>query len=719
MNKVSSAVAALALVLAAFLVISGCGKGGSAPGTVTSVTITPTTATVQINETTQFNATVNLSSGSSATSTSTAVTWEVNGVAGGSATTGTIVADSADVQVGIYTAPHVVPSTNNGQVTIAAVAPQDPNSTTTTTGPTVTSNTATVTIGLGQGLAITTTSATVAAGGGFQFGATLNGLVDLNATWSVSSANGGNLGTIDTNSGFYRAPNFPPPGGVVTITAQDGGATATATVQITYSDESLNGPFAFTYVGNDSSGFLAVAGSFVTNGSGSIVSGVEDVQSLLTGISTELTFTGSYAVGPDGRGSASIVSSRGTNTLDFVMTTNQHAALIRFDANFTGAGSIDEQNLNDLGTSTSLLAGPYVFALTGTDAGFHPETAGGRFSANGGGSIPQTATVIDVNDNGTVTSAAGGDTSLQGSYSFDTSFPGTARGTINLTSTTTGPLQFAFYLVDGTHMHLVEIDRNAFLAGEVLTGASGNSFSNSNVTSGNYVFTSGGTSAGSADVLGGVFVSDGGGNVTGGATDHNSGGTVTLNAALGSCAYTVNSTNSRIDLKLFVGSGTCPTTPAASVSEFAAYPTTQGSVILIQLDSGGITTGTAFLQQSATATLAGNFAVVLAGQGVFHQSPASVQQNAIGQVTLSGSAVTSGNLNVNTFSAVFPQADPISAAGSSLGAPGTHGRGTLVLAGTDPGVTYNLIYYLIDGGHALLLDQDKTLVNIGLLANQF
>ena len=55
----------------------------------------------------------------------------------------------------------------------------------------------------------------------------------------------------------------------------------------------------------------------------------------------------------------------------------------------------------------------------------------------------------------------------------------------------------------------------------------------------------------------------------------------------------------------------------------------------------------------------------------------------------------------------------------SLGAPGTNGRGPLVLAGTDPGVTYHLIYYLIDSGHALLLDQDKTLVNIGLLSNQF
>lgn len=719
MNKRTSSVAVLSFALAVALIVVGCGggSGSTAPGTVTSVVIAPTTATVPINTTSEFTATVNLSN--SSTTTDTAVTWLVNGVQGGNSTVGTIVSDSADVQVGIYTAPKTVPATNNGQVNITATAPQDPNDTT-TTGSIITSNTAVVTIGIGQGLLVAPSSTSVAAGGSAQFGATLNGLTDLNATWTVSSTNGGNIGSI-TTGGLYTAPNSPPPGGSVTITAHDpiAAATATATAQIVYSFKSLNGPFAFSYVGNDSSGFLAAAGSFVVDGAGHIVNGVEDKESFLTGISTQLAISGTYSVGSDGRGTASLVSSRGTDTLAFVLTNNQHGAVIRFDANFTGAGSLDQQNLNDLGTSPSLLSGPYVFALTGTDAAFHPEVAGGRFSANGGGGIPQTATVIDVNDNGTVTSAPGGDTSLQGTYAFDTSFPGSARGTLTLTSNTTGALQFAFYLVDGTHLHLVEIDRSAFLAGEVFTGASGNSFSNANLAPGNYAFTSGGTSASTAYALGGVFASDGGGNVTGGVTDKNSAGTVTTNAALGSCAYGVNSTNSRIDLKLFVGSGACPATPAASVYEFAAYPTAQASALVVELDSAGISTGSAFFQQSATATLTGSFAVALAGQGVFHNSPASIQQYVVGQATLAGTSVTSGNLNVNTFSAVFPQPDPLSTTLSSLSSPGANGRGTLVLAATDPNVTYHLIYYLISADNVLLFDQDKTLVLLGVLGDQF
>ena len=80
----------------------------------------------------------------------TVVTWEVNGVAGGSTATGTIVSSTTDEQVGVYTAPGVVPSSNNGQVNITAVAPQNPSSTTSTTSSaTITSNTAVVTIGAG------------------------------------------------------------------------------------------------------------------------------------------------------------------------------------------------------------------------------------------------------------------------------------------------------------------------------------------------------------------------------------------------------------------------------------------------------------------------------------------------------------------------------------------------------------------------------------------
>ncbi|HUN63177.1 MAG TPA: hypothetical protein VMU53_14365 [Candidatus Sulfotelmatobacter sp.] len=71
------------------------GKGGG--GSAVSLSLTPTSATVIVNNTEIFQATVT-------GSTNTAVTWEVNGVVNGNSTFGTISS------AGIYTAPTSVPS---------------------------------------------------------------------------------------------------------------------------------------------------------------------------------------------------------------------------------------------------------------------------------------------------------------------------------------------------------------------------------------------------------------------------------------------------------------------------------------------------------------------------------------------------------------------------------------------------------------------------------
>ena len=76
------------------------------------IAVSPLNVTVNLAQTQQFTATV---SGTS----NTAVTWTVNGVAGGSAATGTISAS------GLYTAPAVLP--NPPTVTIAATSAADAN----------------------------------------------------------------------------------------------------------------------------------------------------------------------------------------------------------------------------------------------------------------------------------------------------------------------------------------------------------------------------------------------------------------------------------------------------------------------------------------------------------------------------------------------------------------------------------------------------------------
>ncbi len=726
MQRSKPALYLLCLLTLAIVSFPGCGGGTNACNNVTAITVTSAANTVALN--TQVDLTAEVTLSNSTITTSTAVTWQVNGTNGGNSTIGTIVPSATDVNVGVYTAPGVVPSTNNGEVMITAIITQAATCGSTASA-TITSNTVYITIGAGAGLAVTPTQATVGAGGNEQFEALLNSVVDSSATWTVSPTTGG--GSINPTTGLYTAPLVPPPGGTVTVTATDGAVMASATVTVVYSDASLQGPFAFSYTGDDASGLIAVAGSFATDGQGNILSGVEDIVSFGGLVATRVSIIAgnnggngsNYVVGPDGRTSAVIVTSRGTQKWQFVLTSTQHALLTRFDTGTTGSGTIDQQNLNALTNSNSIISGPYVFSATG-DAGFSPEGIAGRFTANGAGGIPESASIVDQNDNGTAKTS---DTTLSGSYSFDSTEAGTGRGILNLSSTNTGPIQFAFYVIGAntqgvaTQMHIVEIDQAGYLAGDVYLAPSGNSFTVASLVASNYVFTAGGNSSAGSYAEGGVFTSDGGGNVSSGVLDTNNAGTATANTTVNACAYTVDPTTGRIDLKLLTTAGACSSGPGTP--EFAVYQTADGTALMLELDSAAVATGVAYLQQPSPAALSGDFALALTGQGIFRNAPGSYQSDADGQAVLAGSFVSSGNLDINNYSTPPYQSDPLandtSITPSSIGAPATNGRGTAVLVATDPPATYNLVYYLIDANTALFLGQDKTRVETGIVVRQF
>ena len=715
----------LATALAGILTQVSCG-GGSTAATVTSVTISPSSQSVGINSEIDFEAVVNLSNAT--TSTSTAVTWQVNGITNGDLlTVGSITPSATDNEQATYVAPGIVPATDNGVVNITAIVNQTAT-TSTTTPVTVTSNTATVTITVQLGLTVTPAITTVPAGGNFQFTAIQNNIADTNVTWAVSSANGGNIGSIDVNSGLYTAPLYPPPGQSVTITATtaDGNnTTATSSAKIVYSDASLSGPYAFSYSGGVGSAYSAVAGSFVTDGKGTILSGIEDATSYLTGTSVQVPiFGGNYAVGADGRTNATLNTGLGTGVAwQFALTTNQHALMILFNKNSGGSGTIDQQNLNALSPSDSVLlqcgsttSCPYVFGVSGSDATFNQEGIAGRFSVNNVGQIPAGGTILDLNDGGAVTAS---DTSLNGSYAFDTTHTGTGRGTITLTSDSTEQIQYAFYTIDSTHLKLVEIDRVNNLAGDMFSAPTGSSFTGAELAAANYVFTAAGATSTGPYAAGGEFTSDGSANVTAGRFDNNSNGTAgSTNATLGSCAYSVDATTGRIDLNLCASGG------SSSLSEFAMYPTSAGTGVLIEIDASANASGLAYTQTIQTvaapvqAPVVGSFALALGGDAV-STGAAPVQLDADGQVTLNSGAVSAGNLDLNEYNAVYTK-DPASATTSTISIPDTTtGRGTAVLKATDPAVSYTLVYYVIDNNTALLLDQDTVRIGIGAIARQY
>jgi len=210
----------LALLVALGLLMLNAACAGAVGGGTTSsnvtVTISPASASVLLGDGVAFSATV---SGNS----NTAVTWTVNGVAGGNIQVGSISAN------GQYTAPQILPAPSS--VTVSATAQADSSATAS----------ATVTITSDVVVSIST-SATVPAGGSQVFSASVTsaGEPSHSVTWSIDGIAGGNsnVGTISSagaDSAIYTAPAIAPnpPGVTVTaISVADVSKSASATVTI-------------------------------------------------------------------------------------------------------------------------------------------------------------------------------------------------------------------------------------------------------------------------------------------------------------------------------------------------------------------------------------------------------------------------------------------------------------------------------------------------------
>jgi len=559
-------------------------------------------------------------------------------------------------------------------------------------------------------------------------------------------------GLIDSN-GSYTAPLTPPPGGSTTITAISGTGSSTlsgtATAAITFSNESLNGFYAFSYKGSGSKGFLAAAGSFIAQGStgasGQIFGGVEDVFTTGSSSAAHSQFTGTFAVNPDGSGSATLPNSV---MWAFTLVSNatggsaRHALLIRFDAAGTGSGTLDAQNPALL--TASAFSGNYAFGLSGIDGSGNPLSLAGRFFADGVGLIPLGSGVQDINDNGkstlsltssgTTTSTAGtvststADTTLQGSFVMDATVPTSGRGTVTLSSTNTSvfangvSVQLAFYIVDNTHLKVVEVDNTAGLAGDFYSAANtpsdGAFTSTSAFPPGSYAFAVEGTSSNGAYASGGIFntaatSSGSSGNVTGVLDINNGAIDIQMDSSITSTSFSIDPSFGRIAL---------PITANGVTRNFAgytaAYNTINGPVQfieLIELDTNVTASGFAYPQNGTASPISGAYALSLAG--VSGPKNGATEEDILGQISTIGTTSLSGALNINNFAAsLLTPHTPLTSATSVI-TPTSNGRGTATV-GTNA-ATYSLAYYVIDASTALVLETDGAHVTTGMLLKQY
>jgi hypothetical protein len=211
----------------AFL-LGGCGYAGSPPNNHVTVTVQPSTANLSLGQSQQFQASVTGASNG-------AVSWSVNGIAGGNSTSGTVSAS------GLYTAPATLPSPAN--VTVTAVSQADPQA----------SGSAAVTL-LQSSIAVSVApqTASVPTGGAQVFTANVSGAASSGVTWSVNGIAGGNatFGSIVANTAsnaVYTAPILIPAPASVTVTATstaDPTKSGSATVTITCANPILISPSA-------------------------------------------------------------------------------------------------------------------------------------------------------------------------------------------------------------------------------------------------------------------------------------------------------------------------------------------------------------------------------------------------------------------------------------------------------------------------------------------
>src|SRR5260370_16585676 len=173
-----------------------------------------------------------------------------------------------------------------------------------------------------------------------------------------------------------------------------------ATVNVVFGNAVLQKAFAFSTNGRVISGntFFARAGSFIAGGDGTVTGGVEDYNQVgQPGGATQLAFTGTYVIGPDGGGTmefcehinTTCTPAAATAFFRIAVVSPEQAQIIEFSkpnssaALKVGSGEMDSQDI--LVFNTGGLAGVYSFNFSGPSSLPTPLSGEGEFSSNGHG----------------------------------------------------------------------------------------------------------------------------------------------------------------------------------------------------------------------------------------------------------------------------------------------------------------------------------------------
>jgi hypothetical protein len=512
--------------------------------------------------------------------------------------------------------------------------------------------------------------------------------------WALLCPAGATCGTLTplhTASG--KPATYTPPATItgnsqsVTIEAfasADHGSNVVTSLTITGFDANLKGNYVFATRGFDENGAYQLAGVITLDGNGNVTGGEQTHNDALISVADAIT-GGIYTVGPDGRGTMTLdtadqnIGQLGIENLAFVVISNSKALI----------GTLDNPNLPqpsfelssgtlELQSSTAAPTGGYAFVMNGIDIGTNSMALGGILNIDSPNAISGNGSTADQDDAATGVPSPG--LSLTGTLTKPDSF-GSLK--FNLTLGATGsssgnPLQFTGYVVDTSHIKLIESDNAGNGAGFGVTagvaigqGSAAGKFTNSSFA-GNYAFDIVGQDPSGVTnslALFGQFFADANGNLNNGYNDEILSGfsVITGNPLAISDSFTATYTLDalgagglsigRVDTGSSYTFGTATNGPGP---ELIFYLTGNGNPPLIldeddnpnSLAIGSIGIGFAHPQAAPPYSFNGDYGVK------FGQSSFTTENTATGAVIVKASAGTlNGTIDENQFEneAFFPQ----------------------------------------------------------------
>jgi hypothetical protein len=429
----------------------------------------------------------------------------------------------------------------------------------------------------------------------------------------VSAACGGGSGTSSTP---------PPPTG-------------------NFSNANLKGSYAFSMSGQDgtSGSFLARVGSFNADGNGNITAALEDVN-VGGSFRQAVSFTGTYSIQSNGKGTLTLNGALGGGLqLSIALNSASQGVMTQTDLAATSSGNFSLQSATAF--SNPGIAGNYVFDVSGgATSNGAPVSAIGEAVTDGNGNV--TGGVFDTNDGNSTTGPSGPQTLAASTYAVDTTSNGTTfgRGTITLAG-----LSFVFYIVDSTHLKLLEEDTNADTLGDALKQPGGIPATTAAWSAGSFVFAIGGSGVlGTAGPVAraGRFTTSGSGTLSTVALDDNNDGTVR------STGTTLSNTTYAIDATAGIagsGRGTLTFTDASlGTFSFVFYLVSPTQAVIQDTSAGIIGDGT-MLAQSGTisaSSLAGNYVFNWSGVVLPSSGNVGFEEDFVGQYAEASSASLSG-----------------------------------------------------------------------------